>query len=175
MATATASAETRHCTFLIVGYGNELHGDDAIGSHVVTAIATWGVPNLRSLAVRQLTPELSGTLANAEYVIFVDACRMNCPEGIRFRPINACGSEPGGCSIPALGHTCDPCSILALTQSAYGRRPQAWWLEVPAEDFGVGKGLSAIADLGIARALEKIQFLLRHYSRPKLPNQLVCL
>ena len=171
MATATASTatvKTRHCTFLIVGYGNEQHGDDAIGSHVANAIATWEVPNLRSLTVQQLTPELSESLANAEYVIFVDACRMNCPEGVRFKPITARGSEPGGASIPALGHTCDPRSLLALTQSVYGRRPQAWWLEVPAEDFSLGKGLSAIAELGVARALEKIQFLICHYSPPKL-------
>ncbi|MDJ0706708.1 MAG: hydrogenase maturation protease [Leptolyngbyaceae cyanobacterium MO_188.B28] len=167
--TATnATLENRHCTFLIVGYGNELHGDDAIGSHVATAVATWGLPQLRSLSVQKLTPELSETLANAEYVVFVDACRMNCPEGVRFKPINACGSEPGGCSIPAAGHSCDPCTLLALTQSVYGRRPQSWWLEVPAENFDLSKGLSSIAELGVARALEKIQFLVRHYSRPTL-------
>lgn len=170
MADATAAVETQHCTFLIVGYGTELRGDDAVGSQVATAIAAWGEPDLRSLAVQKLSPELSEPLANAEYVIFVDACRMNYPEGIRFIPITTCGSEPCGCSIPTLGHTCDPCSLLAVTQSVYGSRPQAWWLEIPATDFGVGKGLSAIAELGIARALEKIQFLICHYRRPKLKS-----
>ena len=60
--------------FLVIGYGNELRGDDAAGPCVARGVADWGRPEVDGLAVHQLTPELAPALAGAEVVVFVDAC-----------------------------------------------------------------------------------------------------
>ncbi|MGF1587982.1 MAG: hydrogenase maturation protease [Pleurocapsa sp.] len=59
--------------YLVIGYGNTLRSDDGAGQSAANQIAAWGLPNVRSLAVHQLTPELAEDIANADTVIFVDA------------------------------------------------------------------------------------------------------
>ncbi|WP_243147377.1 hypothetical protein [Scytonema sp. UIC 10036] len=59
-------------TFLIIGYGNNLRSDDAVGQRVSDAIATWKLPDVRSLSVCQLTPELTNILATVDVAVFVD-------------------------------------------------------------------------------------------------------
>jgi Ni,Fe-hydrogenase maturation factor len=92
--------------------------------------------------------------------IFVDACRMGADAGIRVQPLHACGSETTGSAVPGSGHGCDPCSLLALTQSVYGRCPQAWWLEVPAQNFTAGEALSETAQWGVSQELQEIAALI---------------
>ncbi|NET37830.1 MAG: hydrogenase maturation protease [Cyanothece sp. SIO1E1] len=154
-------------SFVVIGYGSELRSDDAIGPRISRAVADWQKSNVRSLCVQQLTPELSEVLAEVDYAIFADACRMDCPAGARVKILNPCGSETAGCSIPALGHTCDPQSLLALTQSVYGHYPPAWWVEVSAENFEVGDRLSAVAEQGVVAALEQIEQLIHSHSHAK--------
>ena len=142
--------------FLVIGYGNPLHSDDGIGSQVVALLEAQQYPNVRTIAMPYLRPELSGRLAAATHVIFVDACKTGIANGPTIQPITAYGVETSGASIPALGHGCDPGSLLALTASAYGRVPQAWWVKVPASDFGEGTQLSSLAEAGVMAALGQI-------------------
>lgn len=144
---------------VVIGYGNPQRGDDAIGQTVVAHLQARSMPKVEAYAVPQLTPELSSKLAAADCVIFVDACKLANPD-VRVKPLTACGSEPAGSVVPALGHSCDPGSLLALTSSVYGRCPQAWWVEVPASDFTVGNALSALAEQGVTQALQEIEGLI---------------
>ncbi len=57
----------------MIGYGNTLRSDDGVGPRVAMAVASWGWPGLKAIAVHQLTPELAEPLAAAELAIFVDA------------------------------------------------------------------------------------------------------
>ena len=50
---------------LVIGYGNELRGDDAVGPLVARTAESWQRPGLRALAVQQLTPELAEDIAGA--------------------------------------------------------------------------------------------------------------
>lgn len=145
---------------LVIGYGNELRGDDAIGPIIVNAIDEWKLPTVQTKIVHQLTPELAEELACSEWVIFVDACQFNGPHNVQVSPLEAIGCETPGSSVPALGHTCDPQSLLALAKSTYGHRPHAWSVAVPAQDFSLGEHLSATAEEGIAEALEIILTLI---------------
>jgi hypothetical protein len=58
---------------LVVGYGNTLRGDDGIGYRVAEAVAKWQLPQVRSIAVAQLLPELAADIGEVEIVMFVDA------------------------------------------------------------------------------------------------------
>ena len=60
--------------FLVIGYGNELRGDDAVGPEVARCVAEWRRPEVVGIAVHQLTPELAVALSEVAVVIFVDAC-----------------------------------------------------------------------------------------------------
>lgn len=61
-------------TTLVIGYGNDLRGDDAIGQQVAKAIKYCYLSSVQSIAVHQLTPDLAAFLANVKLGIFVDAC-----------------------------------------------------------------------------------------------------
>jgi hydrogenase maturation protease len=139
---------------LVIGYGSELHGDDAVGRRVADAVAGWGRPDMRALSVHQLTPELAEPLSEADAVVFVDACADGDADAIRLRLLEA---TPAAAS----GHISDPGWLLTLTEALYGRRPAAWLLTVPARDFALGDGLSAAARHGASVALREIDRLVR--------------
>lgn len=165
MQTGASCSESQPKRVLVIGYGRPQHGDDGIGARVVSLVQGLGFAQVTAESVAQLQPELSGKLAAADCVIFVDACRMEAQSGVRVRPLNACGSETSGSAVPGSGHGCDPCSLLALTQSVYGRCPQAWWVEVPAQHFAAGQALSETAEWGVNQALQEIEALIQSQSR----------
>src|SRR5579871_5606628 len=86
---------------LVVGYGSELRGDDAVGQRVAEQVGGWGMPLVRAIAQHQLTPELAQPLAGARMAIFVDAAVGNDGERVQVRSI-APATMDGG-----LGHTGD--------------------------------------------------------------------
>ena len=84
---------------LVIGYGNELRGDDGIGPRVAEAVAARNHPGVRVRIVCQLVPELAAELAEARTVIFVDA--LMDPDGgaTELAPLGAEGISDGikGC------------------------------------------------------------------------------
>ncbi|MEM8612958.1 MAG: hydrogenase maturation protease [Cyanobacteria bacterium P01_H01_bin.105] len=146
--------------FVVVGYGNPHKGDDAIGQKVVAQLQALNSSTLEAYAVSALTPELSSKLARATIAIFVDACKLNDTKTVRVKPLEPCGTETTGSALPGFGHSCSPCSLLALTQSVYGHFPKAWWIEVPANDFTMGHPLSDLAERGVEQALQTIASLI---------------
>ncbi|GET37046.1 hydrogenase maturation protease [Microseira wollei] len=163
----TATLKTLRQSILVIGYGNELRGDDGVGQRVARAVEEWRVPNLRSLAVHQLTPELAEELAVVDRVIFVDAYTEATPPEVRVCPL-----EPAH-SVATTGHTSDPQMLLAIAQALYNAHPQAWWVGIPAVNFELSNDLSPIASQGMEEALEEIDRLIKHQPSPPhttLPN-----
>jgi hydrogenase maturation protease len=116
---------------LVVGYGNDLRGDDALGPRVAEAVAECSWPQVEAVAVRQLLPELAERVARCAHVIFADAD----PDAFRvaLEPLPA-GS--GGCT---LGHALGPAELLELVQQCYAAKPQGWLLRLPGRDFAFGR------------------------------------
>lgn len=141
---------------LIVGYGNELRGDDAAGVRVARAVATWELPNVSVLAVPQLTPELAATLAGVEYAIFVDAGPGSAEVDFGVTPLAPCA---GG---RLEGHTADPGSLLGLSETLYQRSPNAWLLTIPYASVDLGADLSTPTVRGVLAVLR--------YLRDRLPR-----
>jgi hydrogenase maturation protease len=156
-------------TVVVIGYGNPRRGDDAVGQEVVARLQALKIPTVEAYSVPGLIPELAGKLAAADSAIFVDACKAKHTDTVRIKPLEACGTESAGSAVPALGHSCDPRSLLALAHSAYGRCPQAWWVEVPASDFTPGNALSALAERGVAQALQEIEGLINAIAKTLTP------
>jgi hydrogenase maturation protease len=143
----------------IVGYGNTLRGDDGVGQKIAQIIESWNLPDVRSLALHQLTPELAEELARVDLAVFVDAYpAQNNTERVKVAEI-----APGGDRVnsPSLGHTGDPRWILGLAQTLYGSCPEAWWILVPGWDFNFGDRLCENCDLAATEAIHIIETLLR--------------
>ncbi len=132
---------------LVIGYGNDLRGDDGIGPRVADAVAAWRRPGVEALALTQLTPEVAAALATAERVVFVDADARPDAPGVALCPL-AAAPEVG-----ALSHGADPRALLALCQAVYGRCPAGWLLTAPARRFDLGAPLSPAAEADVAQAL----------------------
>ena len=139
---------------LIIGYGNSLRSDDSIGIRIAEIVASWHLPQVRSLALPQLTPELAADLAQVDLVIFVDACQATETKIMELQALK----PPNLTELRS--HFSDPKAILRLTQALYGKCPQAWWVIVPGVNFQLGDRLSSVAQKNIAGALIQIKNLL---------------
>jgi hydrogenase maturation protease len=134
---------------VIIGYGNELRGDDGVGPRAARAVAEWAEPAVRAVAVHQLTPELAAALAEADAVLFIDASiEGGEPALIPIRPAS---------KAEHLGHTADPSGLLALAAGVYGRCPRAALLRIPGRRFDFGTDLSTAATDHLEKALDQIR------------------
>ena len=141
-------------TTLVIGYGNDLRGDDAAGRRAAAQVDAWSLPGVEVRTLHQLTPELADPLAAADRAIFLDAHPARTGADVRVQRLHP--------AIPTahLPHTCDPQGLLALARTAFGRWPEAWWITIPATDFAFGAPLSPLTEGGIADALATVRLLL---------------
>jgi hydrogenase maturation protease len=142
-------------SILLIGYGSPLRSDDAVGQRIAETIATWGMPNVESIAVHQLTPELIEKLAHTDVAIFVDAYPASSWQAVQVRPL------PSASAGVSLGHWCEPQTLLSMTQALYGCQPSSWQVMVPGANFQLGDELSAIAAQGMEVALQDIERLIQ--------------
>jgi hydrogenase maturation protease len=154
---------------LVIGYGNDLRGDDGAGPCVAMAIGALELPGVAAVTARQLTPELAEPLAHADLAVFVDAGAGACSVEVRelfpasLGPFRQARSEEAfPALVSSLGHTGDPAGLLALTRALYGAAPQAWLVTLPALSFELGAGLSEVAAQGAEQALAIVRQIVLH-------------
>jgi hydrogenase maturation protease len=130
---------------LVIGYGNTLRRDDAVGPRLAEEIGDIGYPGVRAVSCPQLSPEHAPLVAAADVVVFVDALEGG-DRRLRLLPVDPAGSGQ------VTTHALEPGTLLALAREVFGRAPRAWLLPVPADDLGFGEELSPIARAGMAEA-----------------------
>ncbi|MGB8703096.1 MAG: hydrogenase maturation protease [Thermosynechococcaceae cyanobacterium] len=138
---------------LVIGYGNALRSDDGVGPLVADRVAYWNLPDVRSLSVHQLAPELATEIAQAEIVFFVDACVERSQASLE--PIEA--EE----ATSRLDHLWSPSVLLYLAKTLYDADPVAYEILIPATQFEYGETLSAITCEGADWAIAKLAAVLR--------------
>ncbi len=136
--------KTTLSSFLVIGYGSTLRGDDAAGFLLAEELSA--EEGISTLPVHQLTPDLAATIAEAEEVVFVDSEFGEHVNGIQIHLL-----LPGGTGT-ASSHGCSPSALLDLTERLYGRRPVATVIGIPARDAELGEHVSAITRTGIEDA-----------------------
>ena len=124
-------------SFLILGYGNPLRGDDAAGPIAAA--------RLGGLAVHQLTPELAEAIAQADAVLFLDADAALPPGEIAVTAIRP--------SSAVLDHHATPAALLELARTVFGAAPKAWLIGMGGENFELTEGLSPAAARAVDRAI----------------------
>lgn len=135
---------------LIIGFGNELRGDDAAGARVAGEVDSWRLPNVKVLIKHQLTPELTEPISQAQSVIFVDAS------------VEVSGEAKVGELTPAretnlVEHCSEPGALLALAEAVYERCPPAWCVHIPGQNFELGAPLSNVTARAVTTALGEIR------------------
>ena len=135
---------------LVIGYGNEVRGDDGAGPVIAREIDALQLPGVRTLVMQQLTPELAADLAEASLAIFVDAQVADAGDGVKVVPL-----MPDESTIPS-GHVADPRGLLALAAQLYGQVSASWLVTVEAEDLGLQNGLSPSTRARVAGAVSLI-------------------
>ncbi|MGC1408113.1 MAG: hydrogenase maturation protease [Acetobacteraceae bacterium] len=132
---------------LVIGYGNTLRGDDAVGQAAAQALAgEAATEGAEVIACHQLTPELAERIAAADRVVFIDAAADLQPGAIVVATVPAAPLASG------VAHHIDPRALLFLTTRLYGRTPDAFLVRVGAGSFELREGLSA----AVASALPEV-------------------
>lgn len=144
-------------SILVIGYGNTLRGDDALGPEVATLIEQQKFPGVFAVTVHQLTPELADPISAADAVVFIDASSDPASE-VSLRPLAAADQVEVR---PHFGH---PAALLKLAAQTFQRCPAAWLLTVPGFDFGFKGGLSARAQAAAQTGLAMFTSAWRHWS-----------
>jgi hydrogenase maturation protease len=136
---------------LVIGCGNELRGDDAVGPKTAAMVAQWNLPGIRTMVCRQFSPDLAVPIAASRRVVFIDsAVKKSSSVSLReVQPENPKTANP----------TPDPRTLLRLANEIFGRAPAAFWLTIPVESVRVGGTLSPRARDGMQSALAKIRTL----------------
>jgi hydrogenase maturation protease len=135
---------------VVIGYGNTLRGDDAVGPLVAAAVDRWRLPGVVARSVHQLTPELAEMLAMVDLALFVDADQTLADQSLCVCPLAPTDLRLGS------AHHGDPRVLLSLAQGLYGHGPDAWWVRIPARHFGYGAALSPESWRGAVAALRWI-------------------
>jgi hydrogenase maturation protease len=124
---------------LIIGIGNTLRRDDAIG--VVTAERlgeTMQGPHVEILIRQQLTPELAQDISEADKVIMIDADQGKTPGEVNERRITPNEGQ-------VFTHELDAATLLACSRELYGKCPETFLITVTGESFDFGDRLSPAA------------------------------
>lgn len=124
---------------LIIGYGNSLRSDDAIGVRAAESLAEFyrTAPDICVVTAQQLTPEMARDIAEAGFVLFVDASADQRAGTI------CCEDLSGGEAGALFTHHCSPKALLDAALVLYGRVPRAAVsLTMSGESFALGQKLS---------------------------------
>jgi hydrogenase maturation protease len=119
---------------LVIGYGNPLRGDDALGWHAAEHLANLPEfatnPGVRFLTVHQLMPEIAESISHAELVIFFDARAPSAD----IAPGVVCCEEihPEPTAPQCLGHHLTPANAIAYARALYDANPRGFVLSVAA-------------------------------------------
>lgn len=142
---------------VVIGYGNDLRGDDGAGRLVARAVEARNLPGVLVLDSHQLVPEMADEIASAELVLFVDASVNQDLSDFRVLPLASVESKV------ELGHCADPNWLLTLTRRLYGRMPAARLLTIAAPCLDFGEHLSPLCQHAVAEAVLYIESVARDY------------
>lgn len=122
---------------LVIGYGNPLRTDDAIGQHVAWELMKYfDRADLLARITHQLTPELAEIVSHFDIVVFIDARVGDRPGEIiweEVQPVVGAG---------AFTHNVTPAALLGAANDLYGRMPAGLLISIVGEVFNYGTDLS---------------------------------
>jgi hydrogenase maturation protease len=143
--------------WLIIGYGNDLRGDDGAGPCFVKQLRR-RVPDSPAQFVcnHQLLPEMVAELIQPQIdrVLFVDARRQQ-PQPFLIAPLTTKIPEPR-----SITHRHGPEWLLSMAKNLYGQPRRGWLLTLAGVNFDHGEQLSTVTRKAIDLALPEVERLI---------------
>jgi len=122
---------------LIIGYGNPLRSDDAIGQQIAQTMQDrLERSDVEVQLVYQLTPELVESVSHACLVVFIDARVGGKPGEVIHETL-----EPRSIA-GAFTHNVTPMSLLSAAHDLYGALPDGILISIAGAGFDYGCELS---------------------------------
>lgn len=138
---------------LVIGYGNPLRGDDALGWHAAGRLAE--DPRLDGIEVlwrHQLTPELALDISDASLVVLVDARDGDEPGVIRVERVVPADVA----STAAWSHHVEPVSLMTMARDLYGGSPDVFTVSVGTASLELGDPLSPAVKEALPGVVEAV-------------------
>ena len=125
---------------LVIGYGNVLRGDDAVGPYIAETLRDdRRLAGARIISCPQLTPELAEDFGSADLVVLIDArADGGQPGTVRIVPI-----APGTRSPRSASHLVDADELIDLARAVFGASPSVMGVSVGAVQFEFSEELSS--------------------------------
>jgi hydrogenase maturation protease len=116
---------------LIIGYGNLLRGDDAVGCRAAYVLEQLfhDDPEVEVIASQQLTPEMAEDIALRDFVLFLDAATGEKPGTLRQTRVSPWPGPTG------FTHQLSPSSLLSAAEQLYGDAPEAMSITLAGWSF----------------------------------------
>ena len=156
---------------LVIGYGNALRSDDAVGLRVANLLAD--DPRLAGVEVgasHQLTPELALDMSRASLVILIDASTEGQPGAITVRPLKAADTEAADHRPGAMSHHVAADVLLAIARDLYGATPRAFVVSVGTATMDVGEKLSPPVAAALPAIVDAVANLVEAHRRSRAPS-----
>ena len=137
---------------LVLGYGNPLRGDDALGPLAAGLLAGRfaGDGGVGVGVVPLLTPDLADLVRRFDRVILLDARAGGEPGALFAETVEAEAALP-----QTFTHHVTPGQLLAVTAALFGQAPRTFLLGVSAATFEVGQALSARVRASLPALVER--------------------
>lgn len=154
---------------LILGYGNTLRGDDALGIHVAHALHDFYCTDggVRVLATSQLTFDLAEDISQADMILFIDAAVSGLPGDIHAEQILPADEKV------RFTHHWTPRTLLMLCKQLYGRVPSAISLTMAITSSEVRVGLSQEIEHRMPELLERAKATVSEWRIAHVENRLL--
>jgi len=152
---------------LILGYGNTLRGDDALGIHAAHALHDFYCNDggIRVLATSQLTLDLAEDISQAQRIIFIDAEAAGSPGHIHREEVLPADEKV------RFTHHWTPRTLLMLSKQLYGRAPAAVSLTMAVGSSEVGVGLSQPVQRNLPELLERAREIVSNWRLADAENR----
>jgi len=144
---------------LILGYGNRLRGDDALGPEAAERLARRfaNEPRVVVQSAQQLTLDLAESISNFRQVILIDA-RQSEPVGEVFnQEIQSAQKLP-----QPFSHYLHPEELLGVCQNLYGALPRVILTGINASQFEIGESISPIVRSRLDGLVAQIEAIVRN-------------
>lgn len=113
---------------VVMGYGNELRGEDAFGLEVIKELQKLSIKDTKLISAHQLTPEMVLELLDAQEIIFIDTCY----DKENHYALTCSLTEQNNLN---LSHHISPKMIIYMLKNLYAKEPKFFIYSMMSESF----------------------------------------
>ena len=139
---------------LLIAIGNSARSDDGLGWAFLEELKKQDTFIGETSACYQLQIEDAEMISNYSQIVFVDACERGDSDGLGWEETVALND------FTFTTHALTPAAVLFLCNDLYQKFPKAYTLKIKGEDWALKIGMSDLAKINLAKAIEFFEELI---------------